>query len=191
MKARQNFTSFISLSGVLAIPGVERAANRPWRCVTRNGRFAGTDDQEPARLIAGIDVGDDRRCRRAPCRSDRRPCRAAAPERPVSEAAARKPSRSDVAPVLQRLLQGMRGGTQCDSLSSNVLSCACASRAASKLAKANATENAANAHLRMFSSFVRSSAHPDRAGGYRFLLARHRRAFQPQAQAVVKENSRS
>ena len=57
MKEKQYFTSFISLGGIFAVPGVDRA-DAAMGIADQERQFAGGDDREAAGLIAGIDVGE-------------------------------------------------------------------------------------------------------------------------------------
>ncbi len=134
--------------GILAIPGVERL--RPALAVGhQEGQLAGADDREAAGLIARIDVGRRRRCRRAPCRSGRRPCPAAGRGTPRSRWCRRTPaSRSCPTPPCA-FCSGWAGGTQWDSLRSTCLSCAAAgaSRAETASRAPNARPVRARAHV--------------------------------------------
>ena len=55
-KARQNFTSFISVAAYLRYQA-SSADEPPLAFAIRNGNSPGADDREAARLIARIDVG--------------------------------------------------------------------------------------------------------------------------------------
>ncbi len=56
-KARQNLTSFISVAGILAVPGVDRLRSA-LGVGDQERQFTRADDREAARLVAWIDVGE-------------------------------------------------------------------------------------------------------------------------------------
>ena len=134
MKARQNLTSFISFAAYLRYQA--SSPSEPPSVVGHQERqFAGGDDRKAAGLIAGIDVSEvgDAVARHVVMVEG-----LAELLRRVNlvmqRAAGRLLDRG--APFLQRLLQRMRGGTQCESLSSKVFSWASAGLAPIRLASA-------------------------------------------------------